>query len=138
VPGDFGVPAVLGLPVDLIEEVPEVDGPVPGRQLADYLAGGARPVRRLTALVAKSLVSVGACHECAWRHYVGLSRVCSLCGVYFTGLDKMALQMPRRSWPWTGCCGKRRHGWSERGFDQAASMQCHDRKVERMTGIEPA
>ena len=32
--------AGLGLPVDLIQEVPEVDGPVPGGQLAGHLAGG--------------------------------------------------------------------------------------------------
>ena len=32
--------AGLGLPVDLVEEVAEVDRPVLGRQLADHLAGG--------------------------------------------------------------------------------------------------
>jgi hypothetical protein len=30
----------LGLPVDLVQEVAEVDGPVLGGQLADHLAGG--------------------------------------------------------------------------------------------------
>jgi hypothetical protein len=32
--------ARLGLPVDLVEEVAEVDGPVLGGRLADLLAGG--------------------------------------------------------------------------------------------------
>jgi hypothetical protein len=32
--------AGVGLPVDLVEEVPEVDGPVLGGQVADDLAGG--------------------------------------------------------------------------------------------------
>jgi hypothetical protein len=32
--------AGVGLPVDLVQEVPEVDGAVLGGQLADHLAGG--------------------------------------------------------------------------------------------------